>query len=741
MEFWSSWKAWMRIGLGMAFVVGSAGSLLGQAATGRISGRLVETESLAPVTGALVFLEELGLETVSDATGAYRFDDVPNGSYHMIVAAEGYTSQRVEVAVAGDEMVFEIELPREVHYTEVVSVSPQPRDLFEAYQPIAVLAGQDLSKQLEGSLGATLATQPGMAQRSLGPGPGRPVIRGFDGDRVLILEDGQRMGDLSSQSGDHGITVNTASASRIEVVRGPATLLHGSSAIGGLVNVISEQIPVRRREGVSGAATVDLGTAASEGGGAADLWWGQGAWVLHASGGGRRSGDVDTPAGTVENTQSRGGSGSLGVSYVGARGYLGASYGYEDTRYGIPFLEEGNIELTPRRQKVSVRSELRDIDGVVESVRASVGYRRYRHEELEATEVGTRFENDAVEVEILANHKASGRLSGTFGGWALSRSFTASGAEALSPPVDQTGAALFAYEEIAWPHFTFQAGGRLDYATFTPQASALPDRDFTEFSGSVGLLFRPSAAEDRLTLAVSLARAVRHPALEEMYFFGEHPGNLAFEIGNPNLEPERAAGVDVSLRWRYARVSGEFTYFFNNISDFIVRRELTNEEFGARFPDAENNEGFPVVEFVSADSRFQGVEAHADVTVRPWLFAEVGFDWVRGEQNATDDPLPRIPPLRVRTGLRYQRSALQIGGEIMAVARQDRIFGAETETPGYALLKLFAAYSFVSGEATSTITARLDNLTDRLYRNHLSLIKDVVPEMGRNFKLLYSVQF
>ena len=135
------------------------------------------------------------------------------------------------------------------------------------------------------------------------------------------------------------------------------------------------------------------------------------------------------------------------------------------------------------------------------------------------------------------------------------------------------------------------------------------------------------------------------------------------------------------------------------------------------------------------------MEAHADVTILPWLFAEVGFDWVRGKQNATDDPLPRIPPLRVRTSLRYQRNALQIGEEVVVVERQNRIFGAETETAGYALLKLFASYSFVSGEATSTITARLDNLTDRLYRNHLSLIKDVVPEIGRNFKLLYSVQF
>ena len=733
-------KSWMHLGVGVMLVIAAAWPVCGQEASGRISGRLMEAESLAPISAAIVFIEELGIEAVSDDAGAYAFETVPNGEYHMIVVAEGFTAQRVEVIIAGTEAVFEIELPREVHYTEVVSVSPQPRDVFEAYQPIAVLAGQDLSKQLEASLGGTLATQPGVAQRSLGPGPGRPVIRGLDGDRVLILEDGQRMGDLSSQSADHGITVNTASASRIEVVRGPATLLHGSSAMGGLVNVITDQIPVRPLAGVSGAATVDLGSAASEGGAAADLSWGQGPWALHAAGGGRRSGEVDTPEGTVANTQSRAGSGALGVAYARDRGYVGASYGYEETRYGIPFLEGGNLELTPRRHKVDVRAELRQIDGFVESIRASVAHRQYRHEELEGGEVGTRFENDSTEAEMLINHRAYGRLSGTFGGWMLSRDFAAIGAEALSPPVGQTGAALFAYEELAWPHLTFQAGGRLDYAEFSPQ-DELPTREFTDFSGSVGLLFRPSGVDDNLTVAVSLARAARHPALEEMYFFGEHPGNLAFEIGNPALETEHAVGFDVSLRWRYPRASGEFTYFLNDVSNFIVRRELTDTEFGVRFPDAANDAGFPIVEFTSADSQLHGVEAHADVTLLSWLFAEAGFDLVRGAQSATGDPLPRMPPLRLRGGLRYQRDALQFGGEVVSVQHQDRIFGAETETAGFALVKLFASYSFVSGDATSTITARLDNATDRLYRNHLSLIKDVVPEVGRNFKLLYKVQF
>ena len=714
-------------------------SLWAQSQTYRVQGRLIDADSNAPVAGAVLVVEETGHEATAASDGSYTLSDLPSGTYHVVVAAPGYATQRLEIVVADGDRVIEIVMPIEVHYTEVVSVSAVPRDRFDTYQPVTVLAGQDLSKQLEGSLGATLATQPGVAQRSLGPGAGRPVIRGFDGDRVLILEDGQRMGDVSSQSGDHGITINTSSVSRIEVVRGPATLLHGSSAIGGLVNVITEQIPTHAVQGVSGSAVIDGGTAAAEGGGAGDVWWGDGRWALHASGGGRRSGDVDTPVGPTANTASRGGSGSVGMSFVGRRGYLGGHYGYEDTRYGIPFLEDGNITLTPRRHRAGLRAELRDLDGVIESVRGSLGLRRYRHEELEGDEVGTRFENNEVEVEVLANHRPAGRLTGTVGGWVHTRQFRASGAEALSPPVDQSGAAVFAYEEVTWPHVTFQLGGRLDYVRFEPR-DGLPQRDFTELSGSVGVLVRPAAASDNVTVALSLARAARHPALEELYFFGEHPGNFSFEIGNPDLSAEQALGVDASLRWRYARVSGEITYFVSDISDFIARRELTAGEFAQRFPDDDPG-AFAVVEFIAADSLLQGVEAHGDLTITPWLFAEVGVDWVRGEQRATGDPLPRMPPLRLRTGLRYQRNALQMGGEVLTVARQDRVVGAETETSGYGLLKLFAAYSFVSGDTTSTLTARLDNATNTLYRNHLSLIKDVVPEMGRNLKLLYRVQF
>lgn len=622
-----------------------------------------------------------------------------------------------------------------------------------------MLAGQEFAKQLEMSLGQMLENQPGVSSRTFGPATARPVIRGLSGDRVLILQDGQRMGDLSTQSADHAVTVNPASAQRIEVVRGPATLLYGSNAIGGLVNVLTDQIITAPLKGTSGNATFDAGSAAKETGAAADVRVGNGQVAFVAGGGGRRSGDMDTPLGDVINSQSRSGFGNLGVSWTPAHGYLGASYGYDDTKLGIPVVEGGILQSTPRKHSFTLRGGAHNLNGAFDSFRATATIRRYKHEELEGEEVGTAFKNDTTELELIGNHRALGRLKGSVGAWVLDRAFDATGAEALSPAIDQNGLAAFVFEEVVWPHVTLQFGGRVDHSRYQPLSEV--ERTFTTGSGSAGILLRPAAANDALTIAVSLARSARYPALEELFYFGPHPGNFAFEIGNPAIGPEHALGLDLALRWRSARASGEVTYFRNDISKYLFRSPVTEEEFdarldefAARFPGrgigeeaelpAEGEEeeaAFPIVEYVAADSLLQGLEAHSDFQLTPQLVAELGLDYVRGSLKESGTPLPLIPPLRFRAGLRYQYNAFQTGGEFTVSAKQDRVFTDEPPTDGYQLLRLFASYTFQAGQATNTITARIDNVTDELYRNHLSYIKQLVPEMGRNFKVVYGVRF
>jgi iron complex outermembrane receptor protein len=715
------------------------------------SGRLLNSLDATPLGGATVQIDELRRQTISGADGVFTFDNVAPGTYHVSVLAQGFSTRRTEVQVVAGMAPIELQVDFDLHFEEVVSVSGDARSQFDTFQPTSVLAGQELSKQLEMSLGATLESQPGVAARSFGPAPARPVIRGLDGDRVLILQDGQRLGDLSSQSGDHGVPINPAAAQKIEVVRGPATLLYGANAIGGLVNVITDEIPTKPMMGATGNLTFDLGTAASEGGAAGDVHVGNGKLALHLGGGGRRSSDVDTPQGDVANSQSRNGFGTVGLSWTGAKSFVGGSYGYDNTKYGIPVVEDGQVQLTPRRHAFSLRAGGQGLEGAFDSYRATLAIRRYKHDELEGDVVGTAFTNNTEEIEVMGSHRALGRLKGSVGGWVLNRAFDARGEEALSPAVDQQGFATFLYEEVTWPHVTFQFGGRVDHTSYQPNGE--PERSFTTGSGSLGLLIRPAAADDRLTFAFSAARAARSPALEELFYFGAHPGNFAFEVGNPDLDPEHALGFDVSLRWRTPRITGELTYFRNDVNGYLFRAPLTEDEFNARlgefaarFPSRDitapsGDEEFPIVEYVAADSVLDGVEAHSDIQLTSQIAAELGLDYVRGTLKDADEPLPRIPPLRFRSGLRYQRNAFQAGGDVAFVATQDRVFSTETPTDGYQLGRLYASYSFGQGAIAHTLTARLENVTNELYRNHLSLIKDLVPEMGRNFRLLYNVKF
>lgn len=720
----------------LLLVIGA--SVSGQTTSaGTVSGTITNSLTGEPAANITVSLESATLtQTVrTGSDGRYSLANLPSGTYHLSLRGNGYVTSRREITLTGGPQTNDIRLDPELHYSEVTTVSPDTRNQFDAYQATNVLGGQELTMALQNTLGATLQNEPGVAMRSLGPGPARPVIRGLDGDRVLVLQDGMRMGDLSSQSGDHGVNVNPSAASRLEVVRGPATLLYGANAIGGLVNVVTNEIPAEPVAGARGGLTLDASSGAPGGAGAGDVTVGNGTVALHLSGGGRRADDYKTPDGTIPNSFSRAGEAQIGVSYTKADGYFGGSYAYDRTHYGVPLVEEGETNLDPRRQSVNLRGERRWDSGIFESIRGSFGLRRYRHDERDGEEVATSFRNDTGDVDFMATHRRTRRMRGSIGASYQTRDFETIGAEALSPPVSQKGGALYLYEEVAVsPHVDFQFGGRYDHQRFTP-AGDEPARDFNNFSGSLGLLIHPT---DATSLAFSFARASRNPALEELYFHGPHPGTFAVENGNADLRSEHAVGLDASFRWRTARASGDVTVFTNRIDDFIFR-QLTEEI----------EDDLPVTFFTQGDATLTGLESHVDVRLTNMWSIEAGVDYVRGTLRDSDQPLPRMPPLRGRAGLRFQKNAFQAGVDGVFAAKQDRLFVlegengvvGETPTPGYNLLKLFASYSVQAGRGLHTITVRLDNATDENYRNHLNYLKDLTPEIGRDFRIVYGVRF
>jgi iron complex outermembrane receptor protein len=706
--------------------------------TGTAFAASVEVKVLDPdgkaVSGASVTIIPSNRQATTGDDGIARFDNVAAGVYDVAVRGSGFAPSRTDVTVSESSPVsVQIGLVSAVHFSESVTVSPNSRDTFESYQPATVLGGEDLQQRLGNTLGATLASEPGVNVRSFGSGNARPVVRGLDNDRVLILENGARTGDLSSQSADHGVTLDPATATQIEVVRGPATLLYGSSAIGGVVNLISDEIVTKPLSGAHGALTLQGATADENAGVAANVSGGNGKIAYRLNGSAQRTDDYDTPEGKVPNSQSNSKSGGGSLSSTGENGFLGASYQYIDTRYGVPFVEEGETTLHPRRHRLDLRGEKRNMDGFISGIKLQGGFRDYKHDEIEGSgEIATSFKNRVSEGNLYLNHRAYGALTGTFGVRGEHRDYSAAGEEALAPPTTQNTFSGFLYEELKYRHVAFQFGGRVDHSSFRPDGAAverpeLPTRDFTNVSGSVGVL---GYLRDDLTLAVNLARAARNPSLEELYNLGPHAGNFAFEIGDPTLPTEVAYGADVSLRYRSKRFSGEGTVFVNSIDNFIFP-----------FQTGETEEDLPVITFTSADSRFTGFEAHVDAGLTNNVWLVLGGDAVRGELRGGGGALPRIPPHRLWAGLRLEHKRFHLEGEVKTVGKQTRVYGAETPTDGYTLVNFHGSYQVTTGRAVHTVTLRADNVSDELYRNHLSYIKDLAPEMGRSFRLVYGVRF
>ena len=331
------------------------------------------------VAGASVTLVPTNRLVLTDTEGLARFENVAPGTYDVAVRFAGFVPTRTDINVAeGAPISVPVALSQQVHLSETVTVSPNSRDTFESYQPATVLGGEELQQRLGNTLGATLASEPGVNVRSFGSGNARPVVRGLDNDRVLILENGARTGDLSSQSADHGVTLDPATAGQIEVVRGPATLLYGSSAIGGVVNLVSDEIVTKPLHGAHGAFTAQGATADENAGIAGSLKGGNGKVGYAVNGSAQRTDDYETPDGKVPNSQSNSKSGGGSLAYTGEDGFLGASYQYVDTRYGVPFVEEGGTTLHPRRHRVDLRGEKRNLGGFISGVRFVGGFRDYQ---------------------------------------------------------------------------------------------------------------------------------------------------------------------------------------------------------------------------------------------------------------------------------------------------------------------------------------------------------------------------
>lgn len=740
----------------------SAASLSAQSAPARLlSGRVVDASTNEPLPTATIRLVELHRDTRSHTDGLFSFGLIPEGRYQLIVQSLGYSSASrvVELGASTGSIVVALRASPVQLTATVVTGQIGERRALDAISPTNALADAALDRRLSGTVASTLQGSPGVAVASMGPATGKPVLRGLSGDRVLVLEDGMRPGDLSSTSMDHAVAVDPLTARRVEVVRGPMSLLYGSSALGGVVNVIREEIPSSRPDHLHGVISAQ-GSSVNRGGtvgGSVELPLGQ--LSLRADLSGRTAGDLRTPAGTLANTGTQTMGTGVGVSLVRDWGYSGLSYRYYGNDYGLPggFVgaHPGGVDIAMRRQMVRSETDWHVDRGPWESVKATLGFTDYSHEELEGDgDVGTRFQQLMTAAEVVARHERIGPFaSGVVGMRGQYRDIT-TGGSLRTPSTADWSLAGFVVEEAQLGPVRLQGGVRYDVARYIPLEEAVVTvrdeqipanaRTFGSLSGSLGALYQFG---EGWRAGVSLSRAYRTPDFNELYSDGPHLAAYSYDVGNPRLDAETGFGVDLFVRVERERFRGELALFRNAMDGYVFPRntgELGRQ--GQRWKFQYSNE----------DALLVGGEFDAEWTVRPHVVVDATVSYVRGTILGPRDSIPGIdgapgvlesgnlplmPPLNGRIGLRHDTPKWFAGGGVRLAAAQSQLGDFETTTAGSATFDANIGWRLLFGTRLHTLTFRVENLFDTEVREHLSRTKEIIPEAGRNISLLYRVQF
>jgi iron complex outermembrane receptor protein len=717
-------------------VVLFAAPVFGQNA-GMIKGTVSLAEKDLTLPHVTVLISQLGRSVETGDDGAYEFQNVPAGTYDLVASRAGMSSllQSVQV-MAGQTATSDFKMSLSPIRQEItVTATGVEVPTFESFQTVSTLDSFALAEKQAASLGEVLDNQPGVAKRSFGPGTARPVIRGFDGDRVLIMQDGVRTGTLSSQSGDHGEPIDVMSIERLEVVKGPATLLYGSNAIGGVVNAVSRhfQMKEQSQDGIRGYVSGTGGTNNKNGAGSTGFELGNHNFLLWANAGQQKTQDYKAGKDQlVVNSATRLTNGGIGLGWFGDRAFNSFGYTYDDGIYGIPF-EQGEEELVRLkflRRDARFSGAVQNL-GFLDRFRYDFNYSGWRHKELnfidpDDVELGTLFDNRQYTYQFAVDQKHTQRLNGTLGFYGMHRNYFTQGEEAIAPPVKGNIAAVFGLEEVSFERFKLQFGGRLEDTRYNPEVRE-PKTTFTGLSAAAGInipLWMNGA------FVANYTHSYRAPALEELYNNGPHPGNLTFEVGDPNLKHESGDGVDFSLRHINDRLRAEANFYYYNMTNFVFLA-----------PTGEEEDGLRVANYSQGNTRYRGTELVLNASVHPNLWVDLGLDYVSAELKTTKTPLPRIPPLRGHIGIEGRYRGFSVKPELVMANKQDKVFTNETETPGYTVVNLTAAYTLPARHFSHHFALNAFNLGDRLYFNHVSFIKDLAPEIGRGVRFTYSVRF
>lgn len=618
----------------------------------------------------------------------------------------------------------------------------ETQGLVDFVPSVTKIKGKDLTKKRQTTIGDTLSGEAGVQSTSFGPNASRPVIRGLDGDRIRVLQNALGTLDASTQSLDHAIPVDTLTIDQVEIVRGPMSLLYGSSAVGGVVNLVTNRIHYDFEEGVFSKFLVQGESATNGVNTAAHLNYGKNKWMFHVDGSTRNLGDVEIP-GYARSSKERSVSPSnddardklpnsfnkqdnvaVGVSKILNRGYYGLSFNHFNTNYGSVSDEEVSIDMTQNR--FEFHSEYRPESGSIRKWKFKTAQSDYFHKELEGHETGTIFRNKGNESRLEGLNKSE-KWDGISGLQTQIFSFSAKGEEAFLPSSDNKKLAVFTFQQYSFGKNAIRFGGRVENQIIEKESSATfgraDEKGFLGYNASIGHCYDFSKQN---TLETSFSYTERAPTFQELYSNGEHVATGTFERGNSNLIKEKAFAYEVTYKNKTDRNLFTGSIFTQSFKDYISLN-----------PAGSDVGGVPAFDYEQVDARFYGFELDNKNELTKYkagsLFLNNKFDFIRGNNRNTGDNLPRLSPPRFTAGIEYVTDTWEIDWESQYVSDQTYTAPEERRTKGYIMTNLGYSYRVVGNISSLDLFARVRNLFDVEARNHVSTLKEVAPLPGRNF--------
>jgi iron complex outermembrane recepter protein len=627
----------------------------------------------------------------------------------------------------------------------------------ELVVPVYVLSGRELSIKRESTLGETLTGTPGVNSSYFGPNASRPIIRGMDGDRIRIMQNGVGALDASSLSPDHAVAIDPLIAEQIEVIRGPATVLYGAGAVGGVVNVIDHRIPKEPLNGVMGRGETRFGGADNERSGAAVIDVGNGMFAIHADVYTRKTDDLSIPSsaqnkiigagkadhvnnGKLANSAAKSDGGSFGASLTFDKGHIGVSYSEFNNFYGT--VAEPTVKADMKSKRWDFSSEAHHLDTFIERIKFRMAFTDYKHQEIDDGAIGTTFLNKGVESTLEAGHAKIGNLSGVVGLQTQNTRFSALGDEAFVPSTHTSSQGVYLYEELPIDRLKLSVGGRIDKTTVKSAGGGADDpntllpkfgdstsKQFTPKNLSAGALF---IIDEHWGIATNLTHTERAPTQNELFSNGPHVATNQYEIGNQNLNVEKANGLDAQIRWKNLKHSFSLGGFYTKFDNFI---NVYNT--GAyRYSDGTINSSGDLAEAktIGVPATFMGMEAQGKFRIYEGmgdLDLNVRGDYVRATNEMTDTPPSRIAPMRIGTGLDYKFGDFASKVDVLHGFKQDRVATNELPTDGYTLVNATISYRLKTALNLEAF-AKARNLLDEDIRDHSSFLKEIAPMGGRS---------